>query len=330
MRVCFIGAGRWAIALALHCRDIGMAVSLWEPESEYYRRLSTTRRHPDLPDTSPIPDEIALARDLATALAGADVTVFAVPSAALATAAANAASTIGKTTTVVTVTKGIEPESRQRLSRVLVKALHGRPVVVLAGPAIPHDFAAGDPTTLVAASEDEPAARQVADVMTRGSLRVYYSADVAGVELAAALKNVIAIAAGIGDGIGLGINAKAALLSRGLAEMTRLGITQNANPLTFAGLAGVGDLVVTAFSPHSRNHRLGELISSGLTLAQARAELNGVAEGATTALSARAMAARSGIEMPVTEEVCRILYEGAPARDSLKRLLARSSKKELY
>jgi len=330
MKVCFIGAGRWAIALALHCRDIGMAVCLWEPESEYYRRLSSTRRHPDLPDSRTIPDEVVLARDMAAALAGADLTVFAVPSAALAAAAANAAPAIGKAATVVTVTKGIEPESRQRLSRVLVKALHGRPVVVLAGPAIPRDFAAGDPTTLVAASENEQAARAVAGALTGAGLRVYYSADVAGVELAAALKNVVAIAAGICDGIGLGINAKAALLARGLAEMTRLGITQNANPLTFAGLAGMGDLVVTAFSPDSRNHRLGETIASGLTLAQARAELNGVAEGATTALTARAMAARAGIEMPVTEEVCRILYEGAPVADSLKRLLARSPKKEVY
>ncbi len=330
-RICFIGAGRWAVALALHCDRVGLEASLYEPASDYFSRLCSARRHPDLPESCAIPAGVNLTTDLAAALGGTGMVVYAIPSAAFAEAARQYAPAVrSERRTVVTVTKGIDPATRHRLSRPLVESLPGLPVVVLAGPAIPWDFALGDPTTLVAASEDEAAARAAAGRLTGASLRVYYSADVAGVEIAAALKNVIAIAAGIADGLKLGINARAALLARGLAEMTRLGIAQNANPMTFAGLAGIGDLIVTSFSPNSRNHRLGELIASGLTLKQAQSRLNGVAEGATTALTARALAARAGIEMPVTEEVCRILYESAPVADSLKRLFARPPKKEVY
>jgi glycerol-3-phosphate dehydrogenase (NAD(P)+) len=328
-RIAFVGAGRWALALGLGFARAGADVVLWEPDAPGLARLLATRRHPDLPDDSLIPDTVELTGELDAVLADAEVLVFATPSGSLGTAAAEVAPRVTtQTRTIVTVTKGIDPISLRRLSEVLVAAFKTIPVVVLAGPGIPYEFASGDPTSLVAASDNEPAARYIRDLFTADNLRVYSSSDTVGVELGAALKNVVALAAGIADSIGLGINARAALITRGLAEMTRLGIAMNANPLTFAGLSGVGDLVVTAFSDHSRNHTLGCLIGRGSNLQAAQAQLNGVAEGAVTARSALALAARHHIEMPIAEEVCRILYDGIAPRKSLGRLLNRRPRKE--
>jgi glycerol-3-phosphate dehydrogenase (NAD(P)+) len=255
--------------------------------------------------------------------------VFATPSHALAETARTVAPHISDTcAAVVTVTKGIDPGTTERLSVVLGRAIPRLPVVVLAGPGIPYDYALGDPTSLVAASEDTAAAELVRDSLSASNLRIYSSGDVVGVELGAALKNVFAIAAGIADGLKLGLNAKAALLTRGLAEMIRLGLAMNANPLTFAGLSGMGDLIVTAFSDKSRNHNLGLFLAQGLDLRSASAKLNGVAEGALTCRTARSLASRHRIEMPITEEVDAILYENADPQRSLRRLLGRSPKPE--
>jgi glycerol-3-phosphate dehydrogenase (NAD(P)+) len=328
-RVAFAGAGRWALSLAVGMSKQGIEPALWETNEVMLRRLLETRRHPDLPEQVSIPSDMLVSGDLVQVFSGARFVFFAVPSDALAATAQRCARLVPKTVeAIVTATKGIEPTTQKRLSAVLAETIPGWPVVVLAGPAIPYDFALGDPTSLVAASEHESASRAVRDFLTAGNLRVYSSSDVVGVELGAALKNVIALAAGIAEGIGLGINARAALLVRGLAEMTRLGMALNANPLTFSGLSGMGDLVVTAFSDHSRNHALGRLIGQGRTLAQARAALNGVAEGATASRVARALSLRHHVEMPITEEVCRILYEGSSPADSLKRLLHRVPKRE--
>ncbi|MEO0081100.1 MAG: NAD(P)H-dependent glycerol-3-phosphate dehydrogenase [candidate division WOR-3 bacterium] len=328
-KVAFVGAGRWALALALRLDEQGTETALWEPVEPHLHRLLATRRHPDLPDTAVIPNHLLVSGDLDQVLTGARFVIFAVPSESLAAVARTCAHGVPATAEVIiTVTKGIDPGTHQRLSTILAEILPARPVVVLAGPAIPYDFALGDPTSLVAASEHESAAQTVRDFLTAGNLRVYSSSDVVGVELGAALKNVIALAAGISDGLGLGINAKAALLTRGLAEMTRLGIALNANPLTFAGLAGMGDLVVTAFSERSRNHALGRLIGQGRTLEQARTTLSGVAEGAATCRTALALSRRFHVEMPITEEVCRILYESSSPEHGLKRLLRRTPKKE--
>ncbi|MFO7676042.1 MAG: NAD(P)H-dependent glycerol-3-phosphate dehydrogenase [bacterium] len=327
--IAFVGAGRWALALALNFARAGRTCLLWEPNRTSLERLRASRRHPDLPESCEVGPPLRLCPTAAEAMAEVGTLVFAVPSAALAEIARDLRGTLPRPVrTIVTVTKGIDPATLRRLSLVLAEALPGLPVVVLAGPGIPWDFALGDPTTLVAASEDDAAADAVRDDFTAGNLRVYSSRDVAGVEIAAALKNVIAIAAGVADGLGLGINARAALLSRGLAEMTRLGISQNANPLTFSGLAGVGDLVVTAFSENSRNHTLGRLIGTGLSLAEATARLNGIAEGAVTVGSALALAARAGVELPIAQEVDAILHRGGDARRSLRRLFSRNPKRE--
>jgi len=330
MRIAFVGAGRWALALGIRLAANGHEVSLWEFSQPSLDRLVSTRRHPDLPDSTTLPETVSVTNDLGKAVARADMIVFAVPSDTLTGAVRQVKDHKPKLQALVTVTKGIEPKTLKRLSVTISEAMPDLPVVVLAGPGIPYDVALGDPTSLVAASADDRAATTVRDVFTGGNLRIYSHGDVVGVELGAALKNVIAIAAGVADGIGLGINAKAALLTRGLAEITRLGLAFNANPLTFAGLSGMGDLIVTAFSEHSRNHALGVAIGRGETTASALSSLAGVAEGATTVRSAQALAGSQRIEMPITEEVYRMLYEGIAPRDSMARLLRRSPRQEIW
>jgi len=330
MRIAFVGAGRWALALGIRLAANGHEISLWEASQDNLDRLTATRRHPDLPEDVAVPETMAVTNDLGRATAGAEMIVFAVPSDTLAAAVQQVSALMPKPRALVTVTKGIEPKSLKRLSVTISETLPALPVVVLAGPGIPYDVALGDPTSLVAASTDDAAAAAVRDAFTGGNLRVYSHGDVVGVELGAALKNVIAIAAGVVDGIGLRINAKAALLTRGLAEITRLGLAFNANPMTFAGLSGMGDLIVTAFSDHSRNHTLGVAVGRGETTAAALSGLSGVAEGAVTVRSARALAGSQRVEMPITEEVYRMLYEGVSPRDSMARLLRRSPRQEIW
>lgn len=331
MKAGFIGAGRWALALALKLHETGLTVALYEPDQQALDRLLTTRRHPDLPESVPVPEALTISSDPQVVLHRTDIIIFATPSRALA-AAAELVKTVAPATwqVIVSVTKGIDPKTKKRLSLVLRETLPGTPVVVLAGPGIPFEVAAGDPTSLVAASEDESAARLVRDTFTVRNLRVYSHTDVVGVEIAAAFKNVIAIAAGIADGMGLGINAKSALLTRGLAEITRLGLALNANPLTFAGLAGMGDLIVTAFSERSRNHRLGMAIGRGMPPGTALNQLGGVAEGYWTAPAGLELARKLRIDLPITEEVYKILYQDEKPKTSIERLLKRPVKKEFY
>lgn len=330
MKVAFLGAGRWATALGIKLAEKGLSVSLWEFNLANLDRLRATRRHPDLPENVTIPDSVSATDDMAEAVSMTQLVVFAVPSDTLTDAVRQLKQLNPRPQAIVTVTKGIEPKTLKRLSVTIADALPALPVVVLAGPGIPYDVALGDPTSLVAASVSETAAATVRDTFTGGNLRVYSHGDVVGVELGAALKNVIAIAAGVADGIGLGINAKAALLTRGLAEITRLGLAFNANPLTFAGLSGMGDLIVTAFSEHSRNHTLGVAIGRGETTDTALSGLSGVAEGATTVRSARSLAGSQRVEMPITEEVYRMLCENVSPRESMARLLRRSPRQEIW
>jgi glycerol-3-phosphate dehydrogenase (NAD(P)+) len=330
MRIAFVGAGRWALALGTKLAANGHDISLWEFNRANLERLMTTRRHPDLPENMTVPTTLTLTNDMGDAVAAAEIIVFAVPSDTLADAVQQLKTLNPRPQTLVTVTKGIEPKTLKRLSVTITEALPALPAVVLAGPGIPYDVALGDPTSLVAASVNETAAALVRDTFSGGNLRVYSHGDVVGVELGAALKNVIAIAAGVADGISLGINAKAALLTRGLAEITRLGLAFNANPLTFAGQSGMGDLIVTAFSDHSRNHTLGVAVGHGEATPEALFKLSGVAEGATTVHSARSLSGSQRVEMPITEEVYRMLYEGASPQDSMARLLRRNPRQEIW
>ncbi|MGQ9678058.1 MAG: NAD(P)H-dependent glycerol-3-phosphate dehydrogenase [bacterium] len=331
MKVAFIGAGRWALVLAMKLIEKKLEVALYDVSIENIKHLRTTHRHPDLPQNVLLPAEITLSTDPEAVLDRSEVVVFATPSAQIADAAKTIAPLLPKSVrTLLSVSKGIEPTTRRRLSVTIQSLIPYLPVVVLAGPAIPYNVILGDPTSLVAVSENEKSAQFVRDCFTSSNLRVYYHTDVVGVEIAASFKNVVAIAAGISDGLGLDINAKAALLTRGLAEITRLGLALNANPLTFSGLAGMGDLIVTAFSPFSRNHQLGLLIGKGQDFKLARKMLNGVAEGATTVIAGLELARQMRVEMPITEEVNRILYQGTSPQESIRRLLNRPLKKEFY
>ncbi len=331
MKIGFIGAGRWALALGIKLAEKGLKVALYEPDEQKLNQLLNNRCHPDLPEKCLIPESILLSSNQSEVLNGAEIAVFATPSSALTDACRNAVADINRfCKIVVSVTKGIDPETKNRLSVVLSKNIKNIPVVVLAGPGIPYEVALGDPTSLVAASNNEAAAQTIRETFTSGNLRVYSHTDVVGVEIAAAFKNVIAIAAGIAEGIGLGLNAKSALLTRGLAEITRLGLALNANPLTFAGLAGMGDLIVTAFSPYSRNHQLGLAIGRGKEPTTALKELTGVAEGYHTARTGFELSRKMRTEMPITEEIYKILYQNEKPENSLIRLLKRPTKKEFY
>ncbi len=328
-KLAFIGSGRWATALALRLARLFDRVSLYDSNPSAVRRVQARQPHLDLPEAPSLPESVSATDDPAAACARADFVIFATPSSVVSTVAELVRPVLPGTTVVITVTKGFDPSTDERLSVVLSRRI-GRPVVVLAGPGIPYDFALGDPTSLVAASTDETLADRVRDSLTFDNLRVYSQPDIVGVEVGAATKNIIALAAGIGDGLGLGINAKSALVARGLAEMTRLGRALGADAATFGGLAGVGDLVVTAFSDRSRNYSLGRRIGKGDSLSSARAALGGVIEGVDACVTATRIARQSGIELPIAEEVRSILHEGREPSAALRRLMARPPRKEVW
>jgi glycerol-3-phosphate dehydrogenase (NAD(P)+) len=258
----------------------------------------------------------------------ADLVCFVVPSQTLAATAQRLAPSIRRSATLLSACKGIELDSGRRMSEVLRDAIPGRPVAALSGPNLSREVASGLPGTTVVASADASleALREAFHALT---FRVYTSDDIVGVELGGALKNIVAIAAGMVDALGYGDNAKAAVMTRGLAEMTRLGVAAGADPLTFQGLAGVGDLIATSYSPLSRNRRLGEQLARGASLDQALAEIGETAEGAATTPAALRLARRLGVEMPIAEGLHAILYEGVSPQAAVNALLERDPKPEV-
>jgi glycerol-3-phosphate dehydrogenase (NAD(P)+) len=310
----------------------GHVVRMWEKNPERQDLLLSTRTVPDLPESVKIPSELSLYGDVARAVIDAEAIVLALPTQALRDSLALLARQARPElkTLLVSVMKGIEIGTRKRVSEVIREFLPRNPLAVLTGPGIPFDVARGDPTSLVVAATEPGKAQLVRDNFSTDNLRIYSSEDLTGLELGGALKNVMAIAAGIIDGMGLGLNAKSALLTRGLYEVSRLGIALNANPLTFAGLSGIGDLIVTAFSPLSRNHQFGMAIAQGRSVNETIAALSGVAEGYYTCKAAYELANRLNIELPITSELHRILYESEHPRDSIRRLLSRSLKSETW
>jgi glycerol-3-phosphate dehydrogenase (NAD(P)+) len=261
----------------------------------------------------------------------ADVIVCAAPSHAVRPVMTEAANAIRGTPLVVSVSKGLEPESQERLSTVLLEVL-GRqtPVAVLSGPSFAREVYQRQPTAVVAASSDHAVACRAQEVFSTQTFRVYSHTDVIGVELGGALKNVIALAAGIAEGLGLGYNPRAALITRGLAELTRLGLALGADPLTFAGLAGLGDLVLTATGPLSRNRTLGVELGSGRRLEDLLATRKTVAEGVPTARTAVVLAERHGVDLPIARQVSEILFHGKTPKQAIADLMDRSPKPEQW
>lgn len=321
-----IGPTAWGTTLAILLARNGVPVTLLArtpAEAEALRGAGeNTRRLPG----HPFPQSLAVSSDPA-ALHQADLVVFAVPAQTAEEAARAAAPHLAPASTLLSAMKGIQTGTGWRMTELLATVLPGRPVAALSGPNLSDEVARGLPGTTVIASRDADLLALQSAFHT-SSFRVYTSADVAGVELGGALKNVVAIAAGIVDALGYGDNAKAAVMTRGLAEMARLGVAAGADPITFQGLAGMGDLIATSYSPLSRNRRLGELLGRGATLDAALATIGSTAEGATTVPAALALAARLGVELPIASGLRRVLYEGLSPAVAAEALLGRDPKPE--
>jgi glycerol-3-phosphate dehydrogenase (NAD(P)+) len=329
MRVAVVGAGSWGTALAQSLAATSCEVRLWARDPDVAAELREARRHPwALPGVELNPRVVA-DHDLATVLRGADVAVLAVPSHAMRDTAA-AIQPWASAMSVLSAAKGFELGSGLTMTSVIAEVLgDDARIAALSGPNIAIEIARGLPAATVVASRDAAVAESIRDGCNGGALRFYSSDDVVGVEYAGALKNVVAIGAGVCDGIGAGDNAKATLITRGLAEIARLGVRAGAQPLTFAGLAGLGDCMVTCMSPHSRNRGLGEAIGKGVLPAEAIAASQMVVEGVNATTAALELAARYGVEMPITRQVSAVLFEGRSVAEALGALMTRDAGDEL-
>ena len=325
MKVAVIGSGAWGTALAIRLHKNGHEVTMWTFEKELIPEMETTRRNPRLPSAI-LPEGLTVSPDYACA-SGCQMVVIASPSAPMRGVGRGVAPYIDEEAVVVSVTKGIELGTQLRMSQIVAQET-GKEVVVLTGPSHAEEVAIDIPTGLLAACPDQTLAEFVQDAFMCDTLRVYTSSDPVGAELGAALKNVIALCAGISDGVGYGDNTKAMLMTRGLTEISRLGVSLGARKETFAGLAGVGDLIVTCTSMHSRNRRAGILIGQGKDPQEAMKEVGAVVEGYYAARSAWELGQRQGIDMPITEAAYKVLYEGMPVREAFSTLLQRQRRTE--
>lgn len=328
MRCAVVGAGAWGTALADLLARNGHDVALWAREPEVVASVNATHENTSFLAGARLHDAVIAHADLASACKGAELVLFATPSHVLRGIARSAAPSIGAKATIVVATKGVERDTLAVMSDVLAEQFPAHSVVALSGPSFAAEVVARQPTAVVAASTNGDAAAIVQRALSGDEFRVYTHDDVMGVELGGALKNVIAVATGLAEGLGMGFNARAALITRGLAEMTRLGVKMGASPLTFAGLAGMGDLVLTCTGALSRNRSLGVEIARGVSLDEALAQRHTVAEGVMTTHSARALAAREGIEMPIVSAVYRILFEHQPPRTAIGELMRRELRAE--
>ncbi len=327
-RTAIFGAGSWGTSLGILLARKGVEVALIDPDPTLAARMESTRENSNFLPGFLFPPALHVMYDISRAIGGCATVVMAVPSQVLRAVAGKVPAGAVPTVDWVIATKGLEEGTGLRMSEVLTEARPGAAVCVLAGPSLAREVVAGQPTTVLAASDDPILASRVRDLFHGPTFRVYTSGDMRGVEIGTSLKNVVALAAGILDGMGLGANAKGALLTRGLAEMTRLGLAMGARRETFLGLAGVGDLVTTCSSPLSRNRSLGEAIGRGAPVNQAMAAMTQVAEGVPTTRSAVELGRRLGVELPIAEQVARILFEGVDPREALRSLMARPPRTE--
>lgn len=328
-RIAVIGAGAWGTTLARMLAAAGHPVTLWahRPEAaEEMERDGENRRY--LPG-HPFPQGLHVTGDAGELRGDLRLYVLAVPSAHARGTLRRVAGHLAPGTPFVSLVKGIEADTQARMSEVIGEEAPDRPVAVLSGPNLAPEIASGLPVGTVVASTDPELANEVASTFGSDRFRVYTNPDVIGVELGGALKNVIALAAGMADGLRMGDSGKAAIITRGLAEMTRLGVAAGADPRTFAGLAGVGDLIATCMSRLSRNRRAGELLAANLSWADVAAQLGGVAEGETTVNGGLALAARHGVEMPIAEQVDAVIHHGRAPLEAVATLMARAQKDEL-
>jgi glycerol-3-phosphate dehydrogenase (NAD(P)+) len=327
-RCAVVGAGAWGTALADVLATQGHDVCLWAYETEVAGEIQASHINSTFLPDAPLAADLRATSDLAEAVTGASLVVYAPPSSVLRRLARQAAPHVAPGTIVVVATKGIEEQTLALTTAIAAEEHPGCSVVALSGPSFAAEVVRGQPTAVVAASQEESARLAVQQAFSRPTFRVYTTDDVTGVAVGGALKNVVAIAAGISDGLGLGFNPRAALITRALAEMTRLGVALGARAETFAGLTGIGDLVLTCTGALSRNRGLGEALGRGQSVEAALAGRQTVAEGVHTARTASALAERLGVEMPIVGAVRRVLFEGLDPRKALTDLMTRELRPE--
>jgi glycerol-3-phosphate dehydrogenase (NAD(P)+) len=329
MKIAVLGNGGFGTAMAIALAAAGRTVALWGHDVEYTRELARTRQNPRYLEGVVLPAAVLVATDPAPVLAGADAVLVAVPTQHVRSALLPMAALLAPPVPIVSLAKGLEQATALRPSEVIAAVCGGSErVLVLSGPSHAEEIARGLPTTVVLAGPQEQVVRRLQDLLATPSFRIYRNQDVLGTELCGALKNVMALAAGIADGLGYGDNAKAAILARGIVEMARFGRAAGADERTFFGLAGVGDLAVTAFSRHGRNRAFGERIGRGATLQQALAASPKIAEGVWTSRVVVDRARMLGVEMPIAVAVAAVLHEGLSARDAVRALMERDRKAE--
>ncbi|MEO6059686.1 MAG: NAD(P)H-dependent glycerol-3-phosphate dehydrogenase [Candidatus Limnocylindria bacterium] len=324
-----IGAGAWGTTLAVQLAAAQRPVTIWAHSAEANAEMAALRQNDRYLPGITFPPNLRVVTDDTYLAEPHRLFLIAVPSAHLRGTLRRTAPHLYPGAPILSLVKGIEEGTHQRMTQVIAAELPGRRVAALSGPNLAREIAAGLPAGSVIASEDPDLAVELAAVLASDRFRVYTNPDLVGVELCGALKNVVALAAGFVDGLRLGDSAKAGIITRGLAEMTRLGVAAGANPMTFAGLAGVGDLIATCMSPLSRNRRAGELMASGLSWTETAAQLNGVAEGVSTVRGALELAAQYGVELPIAEQVDAVVHGGRAPMEAVAELMARAPKDEL-
>lgn len=327
-KITVLGGGTWAIGLTIQLATAGHDVTVWSALESEIEMLSTTHAHVNLPGAS-IPDSVKYTLDDKEAVTDKDILVMAVASSFTRKTAKRIAPLVKLGQIIVDVAKGIEEGTLKTLSEQIEDEIPGVRVVALSGPTHAEEVSRFMPTTIVASSPDKEVAMYIQDVFMTDTLRVYTSSDIKGVELGGSLKNVVALAAGIADGLGYGDNAKAALITRGIAEISRLGVKMGCRPETFSGLTGMGDLIVTCASMHSRNRRCGILLGQGKSLEEAQKEVGMVVEGIYSAKAAIELGKKYDVSLPIIEQVNLILFEGKDAGTAVKELMLREKKDEV-
>lgn len=333
MKIGVIGAGTWGMALARMLTNSGHDVIVWSAIESEIDELSTLRIHKNLPGMV-IPESTQFTKDIEVACSGKDIILMAVPSVFVRSTSAKVAPYINDAQIIVDVAKGIEKSTLFTMTEVIAdeiskyRDIKDLKLVALSGPTHAEEVARDLPTTIISACKDSSVAKRVQDVFMNTCMRVYTHHDVRGVELCGALKNIIALSTGISSGLGFGDNTRAALITRGIAEIKRLGVHMGCNDQTFSGLAGIGDLIVTATSDHSRNNRCGKLIGQGFTPEEAVKQVGMVVEGINALPAAVELARKFGVEMPITETAYEVVFNGASPKDAVMTLMTRDKKSE--
>jgi glycerol-3-phosphate dehydrogenase (NAD(P)+) len=327
MRVAVIGAGSWGTTVASLAAGNTSTV-LWARRAELAEQMSATRRNPDYLSSFSLPDDLDITGDLAHAVGSADVVVMGVPSHGFREVASQVARHIRPWVPVVSLAKGLERSSLKRMSEVISDEIPGHPVAVLTGPNLAREIMEGQPAAAVVAIDDTVIAAELQQIFNRPTLRIYTNSDVVGCEVSGVVKNVIAIASGMAAGMGFGDNTRATLITRGLAEMTRLGMAMGSDGFTFSGLAGMGDLIATCSSDQSRNNMVGRRLGQGESIADIMASMTMVAEGVKSSPAVLDLARRYAVEMPITEQVVAVCHQGRSAVEAVSLLMQRRRKSE--